>query len=176
MQSKIRKSAMQNGLIMGVIFSVNFIFSVSGTYLLGFLTNVITLVILWVMYKMAVKYRNNECEGTITYVNAYRYISSVFFYASLISAIVKYIYMKYIDANCAQWLFNQAVQAQQLFQLKGSTEEQDALQQVYTPINYAILFIAVNNMLGMVLGLIMAGFIKKDKKTLDSNSNLSTQL
>jgi len=92
MQPSISKSAMFNGLIMGVIFSINFLLSVSKITSLVLLTNVIAVLIVVGIYRQSIKFRDTECEGFITYWKSFSLILLTFFYAALISSVIKYIY------------------------------------------------------------------------------------
>jgi len=154
---------MLNGIIMGVIFSVNFLFSVSKVTLLITLTNLLAVLIVVLIYRLSVKFRDTECEGFISYRKAFFYILYSFFFAALISSVVKYIYFQYINPSYLETMFQETMKmfSSLKYPINDATEEQT--RKMLKPASYTLIYIWVNIFMGLIVGLIMAAFIKKEK-------------
>lgn len=168
MQPTIMKSAMHNGLIMGVIFSLNFILSVSGVPFLHFLSIVIPVIILNLLYKMSVKYRVNECDNTISYGKALLHIIMIFFYAALISTVVKFIYVSYINVGFLDSMFQETMKTMEVMKYPMTGDDIDNAEKMFKPLSFSFVYIWTNVIMGLITGLIMAAFIKKDKNIFEA--------
>ena len=155
------KSAMQNGLILGVIFSVNFLFlalNFQSLILFGI------LIILFTTYKITVRFRDNQNDGQITYKKAYNYIVLLFFFAAIISSIVKYIYTQFIDTTLLNKIL--LIEISNLKAMSRFTMPEsyyDFLGKIFKPAAFALESILENFLRGVLVALIMAAFIKKEK-------------
>jgi len=167
MQPNIMKSAMHNGLILGVIFSVNFLLSISKITALILFTYVIAVIILVVLYKIAIRFRDTECEGTITYGRAFLYIILLFFYAALISTVVKFIYLRFIDQSYLDSIFQETMKLMETLKFPMNSVEIERTENMFKPLNFSLLYIWSNLILGTFVGLIMAAFIKKEKNIFE---------
>ncbi|MFT3751411.1 MAG: DUF4199 domain-containing protein [Paludibacter sp.] len=163
MQPNIMKSAMHNGLILGAIFSVNFLLSVSGISALALLTYAVALIILVMLYKIAIRFRDVDCEGSITYGRAFLYILLIFFYAALISTVVKFIYLRFIDQTYLESIYQETMKVLEAMKFPMNTPEMEQAEKMFKPLNFSLLYIWSNMLLGTFVGLIMAAFIKKEK-------------
>ncbi|MFA6581314.1 MAG: DUF4199 domain-containing protein [Paludibacter sp.] len=172
MQRSFVKSAMNSGLIMGVIFSVNFLLSVSRITALMLITYVIAIFIVITMYRMAVRFRDTECEGSITYGRAFLYILSTFFYAALISTVVKYIYFQFINPSYLETMFQESMKLMEKLKLPMTSVSADQMESMLKPVNYSFIYIWMNIIFGGLVGLMMAGFIKKEKSIFDEKGDI----
>jgi hypothetical protein len=163
MQPNIIKSSMFNGLIMGVLFSTNFLFSVSKNSVLQFLTNFIIILILVVIYKMTLRYRDVDCEGEIKYGKAFSFILLTFFFAAIISSIVKYIYFEFFNPNYLVELTGETMKVIEAMKIKVPEKSMEIMEKTLKPASFALQYIWVNTLAGALVGLIMALFIKKEK-------------
>jgi hypothetical protein len=161
------KSAMHNGLIMGVIFSVNFLLSVSGITALVLLTYAVSIVILVMLYRISIQFRDTECEGTISYGKAFSHILLIFFYAALISTVVKFIYLRFIDQTYLETIYQETMKALEAMKFPTNTPEMEQAEKMFKPLNFSLLYIWSNMLLGTIVGLIMAAFIKKEKSPFE---------
>lgn len=170
MQSNDIKPAMQYGLITGVLFSLNFLLSVAGNPYAGALSNVISILIPIVVYQLTVRFRTTECDGILSYYGAFRFILRLFIYGSLISAMTKYIYLKFINPECSDMLYEHSMQLfTQIMKTPVGKEEQEALKEMYSPVNYTLVLSIGDYIAGVIVALIMAFFIKRDTNTGNKN-------
>ncbi|MDO9633969.1 MAG: DUF4199 domain-containing protein [Paludibacter sp.] len=181
MQANIFKSTMFNGLIMGILFSINFIFSASKNVSLLLLTYLLIAVMIVVMYKMAKKYRDLECGGYIKYWKVFNFVLLTFFFAGIVSTIFKIIYTKYINPEYLTYLFEESMrQIEQnrsifeRFNLPLDDNYYEQLEKQMQPTRYAIQTIWMNVFGGAILGLILGFFIKKDKGIFDEEIPANT--
>ena len=170
MQSNIFKSSMSYGLILGALFSVNFLLSLTNNSLLGLLSWVVVAAILVATYKMAVRYRENDCEGFISYGKAFSLIALMFFFAAIISAFVKFIYLQFIDVTYLERQLEQAMLMLESMSLPIPNESYEIMTTMLTPIFFSITSIFTNMFLGVFTGLIMAAFVNKEKGLFDENT------
>ena len=163
MQPSVTKSAMFNGLIMGVIFSINFLFSVSKITSLLLLTNLLAIFIIIGIYRMAIRFRDTECKGYITYWKAFSLILLTFFFAALISSVVKYIYFQFINPDYLDQMFQETMKLLNSMKFTVTETMIDQTKSMLKPATYTLVFIWTNVFMGLIVGLIMAAFVKKEK-------------
>ena len=175
MQDNIFKSTMFNGLIMGVLFSVNFLFTSSKNLPLMLLSYLIIVLIIVLMYRMSKRYRDEECGGYIRYWRAFNYVVLTFFFAGIISTIFKIFYTKFINPEYLTILFEESMR--QIEANRGLLERLNLplddnyyaeLERQMRPVNYSIQTIWMNVLSGVFLGLILALFVKKKKGIFDT--------
>ena len=163
MQGNIFKSSMIYGLMMGILFSVNFIISIPQGAIFRIVSFLITIVIVIVMYRYSVKYRDNECGGYITYGKSFSFIVLTFFFASIISAIVKFVYFQFINPEYLTNVLQQSIKVVESMNLPLDEEYYTQMEKMMKPSVYTLQSIWVNVLLGVLLALVMSAFVKKDK-------------
>jgi len=167
MQPSISKSAKFNGLIMGVIFSINFLLSVSKVTTFVLLTNVIAVLIVFGIYRLTVKFRDTECEGFISYWKSFSLILLTFFYAALISSVVKYIYFQFINPDYLDQMFQESMKVMTTMKFPITDALTDQMKSMLKPATYTLVYVWSNVLMGTIVGLIMAAFIKKEKSIFE---------
>ena len=167
MQSNIFKSAMINGLIMGVLFSVNFLLSISKVTFLILLSYLVISFIVVGIYRMSIRFRDVECGGAIRYGKAFSFIVLTFFFAALISSIVKYVYFQFINPTYLDELLNESLKAIQMLKIPIDKASYDQMAKVMKPATFSLQYIWMNVIVGTILGLIMAAFVKKEKSIFE---------
>ncbi|MDP4238883.1 MAG: DUF4199 domain-containing protein [Bacteroidota bacterium] len=167
MQRSITKSAMYNGLIMGVIFSINFLFSISKITLLVLSTNIIAVLIVVGIYRMTIKFRDTACEGIISYWKAFSYILYTFFFAALISSVVKYVYFQFINPDYLGQMYQDTMKMLTTMKFSITDALEDQTKKMLRPATYTLIYVWSNVLMGIVVGLIMAAFIKKEKNIFE---------
>lgn len=163
MQQNISKSAMHGGLVLGVLFSLNFLLSITKIASLVLLTYIIAIFIVIVMYKMSVRFREKDCEGSISYSRALIYVQLTFFYAALISTIVKFTYFQFINTTYLETMFQDTMKAMEIMKFPMDDASISQVQSMLKPATFSIIYIITNLIMGTIVGLIMAAFVKKEK-------------
>jgi len=167
MTSNIFKSSMIYGLFMGILFTANFFISLPQGIIFRFLSFLIIILIVYAMYRFSVKYRDNECGGYISYGKAFSFILLTFFFASIISSIFKFFYFQFINPDYLTNLLQESLKIIDSMQLPVNEEFYDQMEKTMKPITYSLQSIWVDVFLGIILGLIMSAFIKKDKNIFE---------
>lgn len=167
MQSNLLKTSMINGLIMGVLFSLNFLISVPKNTILGILSYFIMAAIVVIMYRMAIRYRDNDCEGYISYGKVFSLIIYTFFFGALISSLVKYIYFKFIDTTYLDNLLQESLKTMEAMKFTVDDNAYNQMSEMMKPASMALQYIWVNMLGGLVVGLIMSAFVKKEKSIFE---------
>ena len=161
MGANINRHAMNFGAIMGLVFSLNFL--VTTIKSLAFLQYLFIVVIIYCAYRFVVHCRENVMGGAISYGSALWYNMQLFMYGAMISAMVRYIFYMYIKPDFLQNQLNETMQALQSTPM-ADVITGDVYQQtveMMTPLNMALQSIWLNLILGLLLGLVMAGVVKK---------------
>ena len=167
MQNNTIKSSMINGLIMGGLFTANFLITASKNSILGLVSLVITGFIVYMMYRMAIKFRDNECEGTITYGKSLSYIVLTFFFGTLIVAVVKFFYVQFIDKEFLDNLLQESFKVIESFKIPMDDEKYDQMEKMMSPLGFVAQTIWANLIYGTITGLILSFFIKKEKSIFE---------
>lgn len=182
MQTDIYKITMRNGLFMGLLFSVNFMFSASRNVTLMLLSYVLIALMIWGTYRMATQFREKESGGYISYWRAVYFVILIFFFSSIISAIFKIGYTTFIDKEYLSRLFEEGMRQiesnRALFESLNIPIDEDyveQLEQQYRPVPFAFQTIWVNILGGTILGLILGGIIRRKKGLFDEDDDQATQ-
>ena len=157
--------AMRSGVSAGLLFAANFLLSTSDNSFLQAITYVVIVMIAVYTWRAATNFRDKESDGAITFYRAFSYVFLLFFFASLISAIVKLIYLKYIDTEYLSKLLSSSMKLIEQLNLTMPEGGDEALQSFLTPINFVMNTVMADMLLGMVLGLVYAPFLKKSPST-----------
>lgn len=167
MQNNTIKSSMINGLIMGGIFTFNFLISLPKSSILALISLVITCVIVVLMYRMTIRFRDNECGGTITYGKSLSYIILTFFFGALIVAVVKFFYVQFIDKEFLDNLLQETYKVLESLKIPMDDEKYNQLEKMMSPIGYTAQTIWANVFYGTITGLILSFFVKKAKSIFE---------
>jgi hypothetical protein len=102
-------------------------------------------------------------EGYISYGSALWYVMQLFMYGSMISAMVRYVFYQFIKPDFLQNQLNETMQALQSTSMADmiSGEVYQQTVEMMTPLNMALQSIWLNLILGLLLGLVIAGIVKK---------------
>ena len=109
MKPEALKHAMYFGLMLGLVFALNFFLSTlhSGWFVLLMLF--VTFTIPYLVYRLTVDCRDRVSGGAISYGAALWYGIQLFFYAALISAVFKFIYIKFLNLDYLPYLVNESL-------------------------------------------------------------------
>ena len=101
------ESAMRDGTILGMLWIVTFSVSIvmlktmfnNGGLLVSLAVVVLSASSPFLAYKLAVKHRNNERGGTISYGEAWMHIATMYVCAILLSSLAQFVFYAYIDPH-----------------------------------------------------------------------------
>ena len=152
---------------MGGFFSINFLLSISKSTSLILISYTLTVIIVITMYRMSIKYRDIDCQGSISYGKSFLFILLTFFYAALISTVVKYIYFQFINPNYLENIFQESMKMMDTLKFPLDNASIEQMQGLMKPASFSLIYIWSNLILGTIVGLIMAAFIKKEKSIFE---------
>lgn len=116
------------------------------------------------------KFRDVAREGAISFLRGYAYTLLVFFYASLLFAIAQFAYFQFLDNGYLLSRMTEmmsSAQSQQMIQaygLKDAVDQSLMLMSETRPIDYAMNYLALNIMAGLLLGVPIAAVMKKGRE------------
>lgn len=166
-----KASAGQSALYYALLAGIAFILTHLILYIAGVSESTAGQVISFVIFIAAIvviqlDFRNKKLGGFITYGKAVKIGFLSILFASFIVAIYMFIYLSYINpGEMAQRLLD----AQQEIYNYGMSAEQEAQslkmqEYIHTPFTYAIFTIVGYAVMGIILSLITAIFVKKEEK------------
>lgn len=178
MQANIFTITMRNGLLLGVLFSVNFLLGTSNNLALAMLTYLALALIIYLSYRTTKSYREHHLGGYMRFWQGFNFIVISFFFAGIISAIFKLIYTRYLNPDFLPALFEQSMKQMEtnraLFESFNITMDEAYIDQVerqFKPTAYALQSIWINVFFGVILGLLLSGFVQKKKGLFDDDKS-----
>lgn len=167
MQPNIFRSSMHNGLILGVLLSLKFLFSTPNNSVLSFVALLISILIVFALYKLAIRFRENECGGIIKYGQAFKYIFQVYFFGTIIASLVILIYTRFFNPGYLEFTLNSLLKMYDNFKFPIDDTTHKLMETLYKPAPYALLNIFSSMFVGAFWGLILASFVKKEKSIFE---------
>jgi ABC-type Fe3+ transport system permease subunit len=153
--------AMKNGLTLGVIFSLNFIFSTSGNILLVLLSYIITGLIIYQTYRYTIHFRDHENGGSIRFAYAFTFVLFLFIFATIISSFVKYFYLKYFKTTYLDEMYNQNLLILEKVFPAVTDDMYQAMEFMTSARGFTMMSAWSNVIMGVILGLIIALIVKR---------------
>lgn len=154
--------AMRSGLILGAVFATNYVLS---TYpAVSFFSWIIELFILWLVYKMTVKCRDEVLGGVISYGSALWFNVQLFLYSAMVAGVFKYVYLKFLRPGFLGELREKLVVSFDNLPIDDATREQvlSSLDQTLIPENIALYSVMGDVILGFLVGLVVAAIVRRD--------------
>lgn len=163
------KYAMKYGMIMGALFSVNFLLSTLGNATGNILSYVVIGAISYCTYYFTIIFREKECDGALSYGKGLNYIITLYFFAAIISSAVKLLFFTWVNPEYLPNLLNQSLLLLESMNLP--TEEfnmsSQMLDKMMSPAFYAMQTLWINVFIGLFVGLVVATFTKKEKSIFE---------
>lgn len=169
MQSTIINTTMRYGLVLGVLFTLNFLLAIPGNITLALLSYVITGLIIYFTYRYAIQYRDKECGGFISFRRGFTFVFLLYFFASLISSFVKYFFLKFANTTFLEDTYNQSVLMLEQLLPAVTDEMYEALEILTNPQGYTMMGAWTNILLSVVMGIIIAAIVKRTPSPFDKN-------
>lgn len=158
------------GTLMGLFWLAKFTLVPLGIVMppLMLLFLVLTACVPFVGYAMARNYRNRYRAGVIGFGEAWLFLFLTFLYASLLTAMGYFIYFRFIDGgfilNSLEEMveeFLSSLPQLQREQMGSQMRELINAQRSLTPISIALQQMSQNLMMGAIMALLIAPFVKK---------------
>jgi len=163
MQRNIIKSALYNFHFVGLLLSLKFILAAQKNTAIASLSLFVSISIIFVLYRMAVHFRETEYGGIMKFGQAFKYVFLIYFFASIVSSVVIFIYTNFIDKFFLDLSLDYLMKMYDGFKYPVDDKTYAVFQSIYKPAPYASFNLFMSLLSGGFWGLILAGFIKKDK-------------
>jgi len=164
-QPKPYNHAMRFGLEMGIFFGLHFILTAqsANSAWMGILWWLLTIYIIYGIFRSAIHYRMTECGGDITFGQSFNYIMWLFVFASIVATMVRVIYLKWFDSSVLTTLSEQT--ENMIKYLKYSEAEQElakqSLRRMMQPVHFSMYLIMYDLFLGVITALMLSPLVKK---------------
>lgn len=157
--------AMHAGLELGVLFVVTFILDCQSRNYgwLSILSYLVVFLIVYFVYFAAQIYKETKCGGSITYRGAFRYINYLVMCASLVAALLRYVYLRWIDPSLLGYVYETTLPIVKEALPEVGEEQIAALQTLFNPIRFALYYVIYDLFIGVLIGLIMAAMVSRRK-------------
>lgn len=159
------------GTLMGLFWLAKFTLIPLGFFMpmLMFIFLGLSICVPFIAYAMARNFRNRYRGGVMSFGEAWIFLFLTFLYASLLTAMGYFIYFRFIDGgfilNALEETVNEFVATLpqiQREQMGAQMRELIHAQRSLTPITIALQQMSQNLMLGAIMALIIAPFVKKN--------------
>lgn len=167
-QQNLFQHAMAYGAIMGGLFSVNFLMSTMGK-VGNMLSYLVIGAIAYCTYYFVCLFRDRECDGVLSYGKGLSYIVMLYFFAAVISSVVKYVFFMWISPDFLSNLLNQSLLLLEEMNIPSMDESvtQQTLETMLSPMVYVLQSLWMNVFMGLFVGFIVAAFAKKEKNLFE---------
>ena len=82
---------------------------------------------------------------------------------------MKYVYFQFINPDYLDEVLNNTMAVMEQFQWPLQEDIMyDQMKSMLTPINFTLQYIWINMLLGFLVGVVMAAFVKKDKNIFEA--------
>ena len=166
MQPNIAKSALRNFHFIGLLLSAKFILSTQRYEILAMIAIFISVMVIFMLFRTSLHFRETECEGFISYWKAFRYIFLIYLFASVVMSIVVLIYTSLIDTQFLSYQLDSMLKVYESINYSIDDNTYKAIQITNTPVPFAILNIFANAIVGAFWALLMAFFVRKEPNNL----------
>lgn len=164
MQQTINKSNLINGILfIGGLLSLKFLLGALKIGILSFIAFSISILIIYLLYRFATQYRDNECNKEISYGKAFGFLFSLYFWGSVITSVIILLYTGLINPDFLAGFTNEVLTAYDKLGVKVDDTVITLLEALYQPIPFALLNVFSGALSAAFWGLILAAFVKKEK-------------
>lgn len=175
---QLKAFARQDGTFLGLIWIVSFACYVGEFHYspLGMLAMILAVISPFFVIMRLKKFRDNVRNGVISFRRALWYCIFSFLYASLLFAIIQYLYFAFIDKGFlvqqyeAMMSTSEAKQVMNIYKIANEMEDGISAFARLTPIEKALNFLTMNLTVGAILSFPIAA-IMKSKNTEVNNNN-----
>ena len=168
---QLRAFARVDGLKLFGLWLMSFVCYLYGLRMagLGLVAMILAFMTPFLSYRLLRRFRDEGLNGVISFGRGWLYVVFQFFYAGLLFAIIQFLYFTFLDKgyfmDALSEMFSAAEsqEAMKLMGLGGSIDEALEMYKSMRPIDLALNILMSNMLVGMLLGVPIAAFAKRDK-------------
>lgn len=166
---QLKAFARADGLWLALLWIASFVF-----YLLGLATpgySIVALLLAFatpiLVWKRLKNFRDYGLEGSISFLRGWAYVVLLFFYGSLLFAIAQFCYFNFLDQGYLLGMYAKMMElpenAEVIKQAGMQQVVEDALNTLgaMRPIDLSLNMLTTNLMLGVLVGLPIAGLLQR---------------
>lgn len=162
--AQLKAYAQLEGLYLSIYMTAGFLLTMNAPE--SGLGNILTLCTPFFTAWRLRCFRDDVLEGSISLRRAAAFVIYTFFYASLIFAIVQYVYFRYLDNGTFAVMVNQSAEIMKPYMLANGMTGEEWQQSIdmmtgMTPIYRAFMFMMQNIVAGFVLALPLGVIYRK---------------
>ena len=173
---QLKAFARQDGALLALLWVATFLLYIIGVsnQLLGMAAFFLMCYTPFFVAERLGKFRNNACNGVISFRRGYAYTIFVFFYGGVLFAVAQYLYFAFMDHGFLLSQFSKMVSSaemQQVLKQYNMTQMVDeSLQEMAKtrPIDSALNMLTINISLGFVIGLPLGLIMQRSVKQVKS--------
>ena len=173
---QLKAFARQDGALLALLWVATFLLYIIGVsnQLLGMAAFFLMCYTPFFVAGRLGKFRNNACNGVISFRRGYAYTVFVFFYGGVLFAVAQYLYFAFMDHGFLLSQFSKMVSSaemQQVLKQYNMTQMVDeSLQEMAKtrPIDSALNMLTINISLGFVIGLPLGLIMQRSVKQVKS--------
>lgn len=166
---QLRTYSWYDGIYLAVLWTASFacLIGVSAYEPLSLACNLIAIMTPFFVGFQLRKFREEGLGGYITFRRAFIYCVRVFLNASILFSIIQWAYMQFLDNGHLVGMFTAIItrpEYSEAVRMYGTdARELIAGLEEITPTQFAFAYFVMNVFVGIVLSLIVAAVMKKDK-------------
>lgn len=168
------RHAMYFGLMLGLLFCINFFLSTRSSAFCSVASWTLMVLIPYIAYRLTLDCCERVCGGRMSYSEAFLYGMQLFFYAALVGAAFRLLYFKYFDPDFLPRTIDESLRLMEQLNMPLGEVETSNLKQMMSPVNMSLNYIWLDVLVGTLVSLVVAAFARK-KGSADSDSQIQNQ-
>ncbi len=168
------RHAMYFGLMLGLLFCINFFLSTRSSAFCSVASWTLMVLIPYIAYRLTLDCRERVCGARMSYGEAFLYGMQLFFYAALVGAAFRLLYFKYFDPDFLPRTIDESLRLMEQLNMPLGEVETSNLKQMMSPVNMSLNYIWLDVLVGTLVSLVVAAFARK-KRSADSDSQIQNQ-
>ena len=167
MQRNITKSTLNNFHVIGLLLSAKFLFSTQNNSILLILSLISSLLIIYALFYTTTRFRDTECDRSISYLNAFKYIFLLYFFGSIVLSIIIWIYTQFINKEFLDLTLDLLLKTYENLKIHVDNQTYSILEKIFKPLPYSIFNLFASIFSSLFWSSILAIFIKKEKSIFE---------
>jgi hypothetical protein len=164
MANNSKNSLLINGLLyIGGLLSLNFVLSTFQFPMSGLISWLITAFTVFTLYKLGVSYRENICEGYLSFGAAFVFLFQIYIYGAVIQSLILFVYSSFINADYLLILMDNIMELYENMKIDIPKEWYSLLESIYRPLPYALLQLSGSVIAAAFWSLTVSLIVKKPK-------------
>ena len=176
---QLKAFARQDAMILAAMWTVSFLcVTMAGAGALG---NLLAIATPFLVGWRLIKFRDNVLGGSISFRRAFAFSLHMFIYASLVFALVQFVYFRFIDHGSFAGMIGASMRLlAPMYKESGISQQQItqsiSLVNMLTPVQWAFMFMMQNMLIGVIASLPIAAVCKRSNQgTLGAHGTQAQQ-